>query len=422
LILILLILAIPLVTLFTTLQILYLESMRLRTRDLPSLEFFKSDLEEKLGLRDEEATLAFSLWKHSLLVIIGALSVAWATSGEESGAFAVFEGAAAAIVLMVVFSLLVPQALYRRTSGHWMLPLARFYAIAFKLIRPIVLLLGFVESVFNITGDEPQHEEPATPAENIEALIDAGTEEGLIHETDRELIQSVVEFGDKLVREVMTARPSIVAIQADETLEELHTLVVNEQYSRIPVFETSIDDIIGFVHVRDMFELPESVRATRKVRELMRPIRVVPETKPVSLLMREMQKEGAHMVVVVDEYGNTAGLATMEDLVEVILGEIRDEHEPGSDVTEDNGGYIVSGNFDIARAEDLLDFKPGDEVESTTIGGLITEWLGHVPKPGESFERDGIRVEILASDDLRVEKVRLSRVGRETIEAVPENE
>jgi putative hemolysin len=135
----------------------------------------------------------------------------------------------------------------------------------------------------------------------------------------------------------------------------------------------------------------------------------VPETKAVNDLMREMQQEGGHMVIVIDEYGNTAGLATMEDLVEVILGEIRDEHEPDSDVTEDgSGGYIVSGNFDIARVADMLSFKPDEDIESTTIGGLVTEWLGRVPKPGETIERDGIRVEVLSSDEMRVEQVRLS--------------
>lgn len=409
-----LILLLPLVTLFTAIQTLYLESMRLRTRDLPSLQFFKTDLEPRLKLRSEEGTLAFSLWKHSLLVILGVVTLAHVTGGEtgadSQGMLPGLESAVTAWALMMVFAYVIPQVLYRRTSGRWLVPLMPFYIVASRVIRPLVLLLGFLHSMFDITTEEAGHDEPSTPAENIEALITAGTEEGLIHETDRELIQSVVEFGDKLVREVMTARPSIVAIQADETLEALHAVVVNEQYSRIPVCQSSIDDIIGFVHVRDMFELPESSRVSRKVRELMRPIRFVPETKPVSLLMREMQREGAHMVVVVDEYGNTAGLATMEDLVEVILGEIRDEHEPGSDVAEDGqGGYIVSGNFDIARVEDLLGFRPGEEVEATTIGGLITEWLGQVPRPGESFVREGIKVEILASDEMRVEKVKLSK-------------
>src|SRR5262249_19066513 len=145
--------------------------------------------------------------------------------------------------------------------------------------------------------------------------------------------------------------------------------------------------------------------ANRKVRELMRPISLVPETKPVSDLMREMQAAGTHMVIVIDEYGNTAGLATLEDVVEGILGEIRDEHEPASDVVEDGqGGYIVAGSFDVARLQDMLDFRPPEETESTTVGGLVTEWLGRVPQPGEIVERDGIRIEVLASNGLRVEQ------------------
>jgi CBS domain-containing protein len=150
----------------------------------------------------------------------------------------------------------------------------------------------------------------------------------------------VVAFGDKVVREVMTPRANIVAIQADETLEALHELVSNEPYSRIPVYQTSIDDIKGFVHARDMFEVPEINRRTRRVRELVRPIRLVPETMPVEDLMREMRQEGSHLTIVIDEYGKTAGLASMEDLLEVIVGEIRDEPEPTPDVTEDGRGGV----------------------------------------------------------------------------------
>jgi len=124
-----------------------------------------------------------------------------------------------------------------------------------------------------------------------------------------------------------------------------------------------------------------------------------------------MQQANTHMVIVIDEYGNTAGLATMEDLVEVIVGEIRDEHEPATDVTADGeGAYIVSGSFDVARLHDLVEFRPEAETESTTIGGLASEWLGRVPAAGESVERDGLRIEVLASSSLRVEQVRVSRV------------
>lgn len=405
-----LIVLLALVMLFTAIQTLYLEGMRLRTRDLPSLQYFKSTLEPRLNLRSEEGALTFSLWKHTCLVVFGVLVLAQVIDGGNLSFPVLLESVVLGWVLMMFCAYLIPQLLFRRTSCRWIASLLPFYSGAALVIRPLVVALSFLHSLLDITTQEAERDEPATSAENIEALITAGTEEGLIQEDDRKLIQSVVAFGDKVVREVMTPRPNIIAIQAKETLEALRALVVHEQYSRVPVFEASIDEIIGFVHVRDMFEVPESDRLTRTVRELMRPIRFVPETKPVHDLMREMQQEGAHMVIVVDEYGNTAGLATMEDLVEVILGEIRDEHEPTSDVTEDShGGYIVSGNFDIARAADVLGFRPDEDIESTTIGGLVTEWLGRVPQAGESIERDGIKIEVLSSDEMRVEQVRLSK-------------
>lgn len=410
----LLIVLLILVVLFTSIQTLYLEGMRLRARDFESLQYFKSDLEPRLNLRSEEGALTFSLWKHSCLVFFGVLMLAEVIDGGNMTFPILLESLAGAWLLMILSSYLIPQLLFRRTSGHWIAALMPFYTAAALVIRPLVLVLNFMHSILDVTRQEPVRDEPATPAENIETLIAAGTEEGLLEEDDRKLIQSVVEFGDKVVREVMTARPNIVAIEAGETLEDLHKLVVVEQYSRIPVYQTNIDEVVGFVHVRDMFEVAEGDRPTLGVRELMRPIRFVPETKPVHDLMREMQAEGAHMVIVVDEYGNTAGLATMEDLVEVILGEIRDEHEPASDVAEDgHGGFIVSGSFDIDRIADVLPFRADEEIESTTIGGLVTEWLGHVPHSGETVERDGIRVEVLSSDEMRVEQVRLTAAPQE---------
>jgi putative hemolysin len=219
-----------------------------------------------------------------------------------------------------------------------------------------------------------------------------------------------VAFGDKTVREVMTPRPKIVAIEAAQSLEDLRELLINEQFSRIPVYEGSIDRIEGFIHARDMFELEEEERRRRTARDLMRPVRLVPETKPVDDLMREMQEDRAHMVIVIDEYGNTAGLATMEDLVEEILGEIRDEHEPEMDDTPDGEGrYVVSGSFDLGRLQELLGFRVLPEVASTTVSGLASEWLGRVPSVGDVVEREGIRIEVLAASDRRVDQVRVMR-------------
>ena len=402
---------IPLLGLTTFVQVLYLESMRLRTRDLPSLKFFKETLEDKLGMKTEDGAGAFSLVKHTLLALLGIFYFAWFSDDTPWHAPVFWQAIMAVIVTMIMVCFALPQLLYRRTHGHWLLPLVPLLRLIALITRPFVVMLAFFQSLIDLTDDTAAAKEEPTPAENIEALISAGTEEGLIEEEDRKLIQSVVEFGDKVVREVMTPRPNIVSIAADATLEQLRQLVITEQYSRIPVYEGTIDNVIGFVHVRDMFELQEEEREKRTVRGLVRTIMLVPETKPVSVLMRRMQQENTHMVIVVDEYGNTAGLATMEDLLEVIIGEIRDEHEPDSDVAEDGqGGFIVSGSFDLDRIIDLIDtFHRGEDIESTTVGGLVSEWLGRVPKPGEFVERGGVRLEVLASDELRVGQVRISK-------------
>jgi putative hemolysin len=402
-----------LLSLIAFVQLLYLESLRLRTRDLPALEFFKQKLEEQLGMKTETGVLSFSLIKYCLMPLIAILILDVFCAGGPISWSAFFESAVAACLCMLVAACIVPYLLYRDTSGEWLAPLAPLLKTLALTVRPVVYALEFLESVTGQPAEQPGHDEAPTSAENIEALITAGAEEGLIEEDDRKLIQSVVEFGDTTVREVMTPRPNIVAISAHASLEELRQLVIHEQYSRIPVYEASIDDIAGFVHVRDVFELDEESRAHKSVATLKRPIRFVPETKRVKDLMREMQQDSTHMVIVIDEYGNTAGLASMEDLVEVIVGEIRDEHEPGSDVMqEEDGSFVVSGSFDVARLNDLFDFRPEEEAESTTVGGLLSEWLGRVPVAGESVERDGIHADVLAGNELRVEQVRLRKAPK----------
>ena len=404
-----------LLILVTLVQTFYLESLRLRTRDLPALQFFKEELDDRLGFKGEQGALTFSLIKHSLLGVMGVFFLAVAVAGEALNTASLLEAVGLSWLAMLVTGYIAPQMLYRRTRGRWLLPFVPLIRLLAFIVRPLTALLEFLQSLARLAEPEARDAEPATPAENIEALITAGTEEGIIEEEDRRLIQSAAEFGTKTVREVMTPRPAIVAVSAGATLDDLRQLVINEQYSRIPVYEENIDNVAGFVHVRDMFELDEQERKTKTVRELARPIRFVPETKAVDDLLREMQQEGSHIAIVVDEYGNTAGLVTMEDLVEEIVGEIRDEHEPGHDVKPDeNGGYIVSGSFDVDHLHELVSFRAEEDTESTTVGGLITEWAGHVPQPGEAVEKDGIRVEVLAGNELRVDQVRVSRLNDKT--------
>jgi putative hemolysin len=404
-----------LLCLVTVVQILYMESLRLRSRDLPALQFFKETLEDRIGVRGDDGLLAFSLIKHTLVLLLGVCFLA-TREGQPEPWQNLFEAALFAWLTMLLSTYILAQLLYRKTSGRWLLPLAPVLRVCALLVRPLTAALGFFQSLVELSEPAAAAEEGPSPAGDIEALISAGEEEGLIEEDDRKLIESVVAFGDKTVREVMTPRPKMVAIDANRSLEDLRELVIHEQYSRIPVYDQTIDNVIGFVHVRDMFELDEADRQGRRVRELARPIRLIPETKPVNDLLREMQHDGAHMAIVIDEYGNTAGLATMEDMVEEILGEIHDEHEPERDVQKQpDGSFVVAGSLDLDRLHDLLEFRPPEETESTTIGGLVTEWLGHVPRVGEVIERDGIRLEVLAGDELKVEQVRVSKAAQETV-------
>lgn len=404
------VLLLALVLVFSTiLETLYLESLRLRAREAPALEFFRKELEEKIGREGDAGVLSFAVIKHTTLVLLGVAYFGIALAGTQGFSEALLEACVLSWLTMLVSAYLLPNWLYRRSSCHWLLPLVPLARGMAFVVSPLTGLLGFLQSITELGANGGEPEEESTAQENIEALISAGAEEGLIEEDDKKLIQSVVEFGDKTLRDVMTPRPSIVAIPVERSLEDLRQLVIHEQYSRIPVYEGTIDRIIGFVHVRDLFELSNEERATKRIRDLVRNVGCYPETKPVNGMLDEMRSNGTHMAVVVDEYGHTAGLVTMEDMVEEIVGEIRDEHEPGADVTQDEKGYVVSGSFDLDGLDDLLHFRPEEEMESTTVAGLVTEWAGRVPRIGEVIEREGLRIEVLAGNDLRVERVRVSR-------------
>ena len=367
-----------------------------------------------LKLEEHEGVKRYSMVRQTALVLLAAdltLLMAGGRDPSDPQAWvAALEALAFGFGAMLLFAHIVPNLLVTKTLGHWakpFVPLVRWLA---WLIHPFVLLTSFVASVADISSDESPEEPAAAGADDIDAFLDAGLEEGVIGAEDLKLIQSVVEFGDKTVREVMTARPNVAAISADATVEELRRLVIEEEYSRVPIYEGDIDSIIGFVHSRDTLEIEEPRRASMAARELLRPLALVPETKPIHELVRELQESNSQMAVVIDEYGQTAGLVTMEDMIEEIVGEIRDESEPDRDVVEyPDDSFVASGNLDLDRLEELVGFRPDDDTESTTIGGLVCEHLGQVPPPGAKLELDGVQIEVLSADERRVRSVRVRR-------------
>jgi putative hemolysin len=230
---------------------------------------------------------------------------------------------------------------------------------------------------------------------------------------ERKLLKSIVDFGDTLVREVMTPRPDIVSIRSDSTIDDLRSLFREQEYSRIPVFKDNLDNILGFVFVKDLILL-ENPRGDQPITIIMRPANFVPETKPVSELLREFQRHRIQMAIVVDEYGGTAGLVTVEDLVEEIVGEIRDEYdvEAESVVDEGNGSFVFSGTADVDEIADRLGV-PIEREGFETVGGFLLSHVGRVPAPGESFDIDGLHVEVIDAERRRIRKVRISPAEHE---------
>jgi putative hemolysin len=273
----------------------------------------------------------------------------------------------------------------------------------------VTLVLGFLQSVASLTR-ENTHEEPETSAEAVDALIEAGQEEGIIQAGDRDLIQSVVEFSGKTVREAMKPRPAMFALPTNTTVEQLIEMLRTKHYARVPVYEGSIHSIKGIVYAQDVLQVPDSEARVRTLDSIMRrDVHFVPESKLGSDLLREMQKDNIRMAIVVDEYGGVAGLVTIEDLVEEIVGEIRDDRDKPEVVREGEKVFVVSGGMDVDRLDELFGIKPEGK-ESATIAGLVSELAGRIPRKGEIVEEDGLRFEVLEATDRKVERVRVTAV------------
>jgi putative hemolysin len=242
------------------------------------------------------------------------------------------------------------------------------------------------------------------------AYLEAGEEQGLIEGDERRLLQSIVDFGGTLVREVMTPRPDIVAVHADATVAQLRALFREQEYSRFPVFKENLDNILGVIRVKDLLQLDDATSEHQPIMPLARPATFVPETKRVPELLKEFQRRQVQMAIVVDEYGGTAGLVTIEDLLEEIVGEIRDEDDVESDpvVDEGNGSYVFSAKVSFDELRDRLDL----EIESEgfeTVGGYILSRVGRVPAVGETLEVDTLMVEVLEAERRRIHKVRIRK-------------
>ncbi len=349
------------------------------------------------------------LGTQALLIVIAVLIThlnlqRWPVHGLISSFVEIF-------LISIVSRQLLPRLLTQNDPEKKLIRLLRifnpFYTVLHPLALPLSSLLNFYKKLHEEVknGDEPEEE---TTDEEIQAYLEIGEDEGILEEEDSKLIQSVVEFGDTLVREVMTPRTKIIACEENATMAELRELMVQHRHSRIPIYRGDMDHVIGIAYIRQLMAELIQGRESQPIVGLVNPVLFVPGTKPVSKLLKDLQQRGDHTAIVIDEFGGVAGLVTIEDLVEEIVGEIRDEDEAKISKIIEEGPrcFVVRGSTELSRLEEL-GVRKFEDLNCSTVAGLVMAYLGRVPVTGEAFELEGMKVQILDADRKRVLWIRL---------------
>jgi len=329
----------------------------------------------------------------------------------------------ASVVFVLLCEQAIPLAIVRRDPGRVLDVLLPSFEAMTRVLRPLtaaLLRLGVARrdrpGPASAATTEAVEQTPQITAEIArEREADGELQEGQA----RELLRSLVEFRETMVREVMTPRPDIVAIGADASVGELLTLVREQQYSRLPVYNDTLDNIVGMISIKDLM-LVDTAERSQPITPLIRPAHFVPETKRVPELLKEFQRKRIQAALVVDEYGGTAGLVTIEDLIEEIVGEIRDEYDTEMEpvVEEGEGTFVFHGRTHVRELEDRLKMRV-EGAGYETVGGYLLAHVGRVPAVGETFEVDGLSMEVLEAEHRRINRVRVRRLVEEPASAEP---
>jgi putative hemolysin len=396
----------------------YSEFGKILSREIQdNLDAWEEKVEPQIGLSREHVALSASVLQQLTLGVIalvfGAVLFDRAPHMARPTGLEITQAVLGVVLVVVFCNQVIPALLFNHTSGRWAATLVWPIRLLLWAITPVTVFVRFFLSVASLA------EPPASPKEeaagNVEALLEAGEEEGILEEADRDLVRSAVEFGDKLVREVMTPRPRVFVVPESTTIEEFLELLREHNFSRVPAYSDSLDNITGIAFAHDLLQMADEEARTRTVGDIQRPAAFVPETKRGYELLREMQREKQHMRIVIDEYGGVAGLVTTEDLFEQIVGDIRDEHEEDVPVEEPQreagGSWLLPGSFPVDQLADLFSepVDMGENYEAATLGGLVSEIEGRIPLRGEvvMLDHTGLRIEIVASTDRRVERLRV---------------
>ncbi|MCM8804361.1 MAG: hemolysin family protein [Candidatus Omnitrophica bacterium] len=314
--------------------------------------------------------------------------------------------------VIIIFGEIIPKSIGKKHSEKIALLTAYPLKLFSTILYPFVRLLIFISNLFLIIFKEKiETIIPILTEDDVKAMITAGEEEGIIEKEEKEMIHSIFEFGDKMVKEIMTPRVNIVAAQETTNLEEITKMIGTYGYSRIPVYKDNIDKITGLVYIKDIIAKQTTENwSSLKAKDIMRNVYFVPETKKVIELLRELQMLKLQMAIVIDEYGGTAGLVTMEDLIEEIVGEISDEFKKDEKeyIKIMDGKYLIRGNMEIEKVEELINMKIPD-IDVETIAGFVLSHFGRFPKKGEEFEYNGYKIVVQDATDKIINWVKIEK-------------
>src|SRR5229473_4068582 len=316
-------------------------------------------------------------------------------------------------LVVLIFCEITPKTAAVQNPLRWARALLNPVRGAAWLLRPVVwLLTGITNSLVRLMGGQIKHRGPFVTEEELRLLVTVGEEEGVLEEEETEMIHSIFEFADTTVREVMIPRIDMVTLESDATVDEAVDVALQGGFSRIPVYEETIDNIIGVLFTKDMLKQLREDHNSLPIRELVRPAYFVPETKKLDDLLREIRQKRVHMVIVVDEYGSVAGLVTIEDLVEEIVGDIQDEYDREEKlyepVSEDE--YIFDAKINVDEFNELMDTDLENE-DYETLGGFLLGQLDKIPVPGDTITYKNLTFTVLTTRGLRITKVKVERAG-----------
>jgi putative hemolysin len=311
-------------------------------------------------------------------------------------------------IFLLIFAEVTPKSLAIRHAEAIALRTAPIVDALSRVLRPVLWFITLIARL--VTGGRAAHA-PYLTEEELMTVLHVSEEQGVIEEDEREMIHGIIEIGDKAVREVMVPRTDITAIEKDSSLDEIIRIVRDSPHTRFPVYEHDLDRIVGLLHAKDLLRyLAEDPRPEWDIEQMMRPIKYTPESKKVDELLHEMQTERVHMMIVLDEYGGTAGLVTLEDLLEEIVGEIRDEYDVGEEeplVITGEREAVVDARYPLAELNDKLDLGLEESDDYDSVGGYVLATLGRFPEAGTTFTSGRVRWTVEAVDGYRVLRVRL---------------